>query len=114
MHAACVRVTCTLAVHVERVGARARASAPAAQQQRLARVVRGLGSIGHSYGNVSNYRTELLAEDPVGQPVSVHDVEEEREAFLDPTLSFTERKSVREGEDGITALRQYPRLVRCR
>lgn len=28
---------------------------------------RGLGSIGHSYGNVSNYRTELLArpEDPV-------------------------------------------------
>lgn len=27
----------------------------------------GLGSIGHSYGNVSNYRTELLArpEDPV-------------------------------------------------
>lgn len=31
----------------------------------------GLGSIDHSYGNVSNYRTELLAgaEDPVGQPV---------------------------------------------
>jgi len=30
----------------------------------------GLGSIGHSYGNVSSYRTELLAgaEDPVGQP----------------------------------------------
>lgn len=43
------------------------------QRQRLARWFGGLGSIGYSYGNVSNYRTELLAgaEDPVGQPVSV-------------------------------------------
>jgi len=46
----------------------------------------GLGSIGHSYANVSSYRTELLAgaEDPVGQPGVPgrrQDVEEEREAF---------------------------------
>lgn len=80
----------------------------AAAQQRLAR---GLGSIGHSYGNVSNYRTELLAEDPVGQPVSGRDVEG-RHSWIPRSLVRREEERAREG--GITALRQYPRLVRCR
>jgi len=67
-------------------------------------VVRGLGSIGHSYGNVSNYRTELLAgaEDPVGQPVSVRCRRGKGEVYLNlyRALSFTDEERERERERG--------------
>lgn len=49
---------------------------------------RGLGSIGHSYGNVSNYRTELCLPEPKTLSANQcwYDVEEEREAIRDSVL----------------------------
>lgn len=77
-----------------------RASAPAGSAPLGAGFPESLGSISHSYGNVSNYRTELLAgaEDPVGRPMSARCRREEREAAF-AVGSPTNAALVRRGEE---------------
>lgn len=75
----------------------------------------GLGSIGHSYGNVSNYRTELLArpEDPVSVnqrwPCDVEEAKREagsgtslRSALLRPSVRPSDAPPIEEGEGNET------------